>query len=196
MNVAEWLRHLGCGQYESAFLRNDVLADLLPSLTAQDLGELGVNSVGHCRRMLDAIAQLRARPSAQTNLTTGLSPLRRIEQPAEQEAERRQLSVMFCDLVGSTALSSRIDAEDLRELLRSYQAHVRTAVEHCGGYVSRYVGDGVLVYFGWPEAHETDAERAVLPHGYNPSLLLAVWSSTPRRDGRSAACSTAANSGR
>jgi class 3 adenylate cyclase len=165
MDVLDWLRMLGLGQYQAAFRENDVSADLVPSLTAQDLKELGVNSVGHRRLLLEAIARLRA------DHVLAASPIQQQSSPAivpdspylapEPAAERRQLSVMFCDLIGSTALSSRIDPEDLGEVLRSYQLRVTTAIGRFGGFIASYVGDGVLVYFGWPEAREADAERAV-----------------------------------
>jgi class 3 adenylate cyclase len=148
MDVARWLQALGCEQYAAAFLRNDVTGDILSSLTEQDLRDLGVLSVGHRRRMLDAIAALRDNASA-PDLSAGST------------GERRQISVMFCDLVGSAALSTRLEPEDLQELLRGYQARVRAAVARFGGHIARYVGDGVLTYFGWPVASEADPERAV-----------------------------------
>ena len=126
MDVAEWLRALGLERYEAAFRENDVDAELLPNLTADDLKELGVTSIGHRRRLLEAIAALRlegtpagdpvrSRPTASPTGNLGSS---------ETTAERRPLSVMFCDLIGSTALSSRLDPEDLREVIRTYQACV------------------------------------------------------------------------
>src|SRR5206468_7939213 len=132
---------------------------------AEALGEMGSTSVGHRRRLLEAIAALRSNatpaetsaqvsPSAPADLT-GLSGA------SETTAERRPLSVMFCDLIGSTALSSRLDPEDLREVIRTYQACVASTIRPFNGFIARYVGDGVLVYFGWPQAHETDAETAV-----------------------------------
>jgi class 3 adenylate cyclase/tetratricopeptide (TPR) repeat protein len=160
MDVADWLRALGLERYEAAFRENDVGAELLPNLTADDLRELGITSVGHRRQLLEAIAALRFKdtpvvdPRPPSVLAEKLDPL-------ETTAERRPLSVMFCDLVGSTALSSRLDPEDLREVLRSYQACVATTIRQFDGFIARYVGDGVLIYFGWPEARETDAERAV-----------------------------------
>jgi class 3 adenylate cyclase/predicted ATPase len=165
MDVADWLRALGLERYEAAFRENDVDAELLPNLTADDLKDLGITSVGHRRQLLKAIAALRAE-GTQTSDVVQFSP-RMPTNPiwgrssSETTAERRQLSVMFCDLVGSTALSSQLDPEDLGGIIRSYQACVATTVQHCGGFIARYVGDGVLAYFGWPEARETDAERAV-----------------------------------
>jgi class 3 adenylate cyclase/tetratricopeptide (TPR) repeat protein len=150
MNVADWLRTLGLGQYEAAFRENSVGMDVLPKLTADDLKDLGVNAVGDRRRLLDAIAALRA--SAERVGT---------QNTEEPPAERRQLSVMFCDISGSTALSNRLDPEDLSAVVRAYQSAVRSTISRFGGFIARYVGDGVLIYFGWPEAHETDAENAV-----------------------------------
>src|SRR5205085_5158524 len=137
-------------QYEPAFRANEIDARVLPSLTAEDLKDLGVTLVGHRRRLLDAIAELG--PDA---------PPAPRSAPAPAEAERRQLTVMFCDLVGSTALSTRLDPEDLREVIGAYHRAVAEIVAGFDGFVSRYMGDGVLIYFGYPEAHEDDAERAV-----------------------------------
>ena len=149
MDVAEWLKKLGLEQYEPAFRDNAVDERVLPSLTAEDLKDLGVGLVGHRRRLLDAIVALRPDlPAAKVAL-------------ARAEAERRQLTVMFCDLVGSTALSARLDPEDLREVIAAYHQTVAKIIAEADGFVSRYMGDGVLVYFGYPQAHEDDAERAV-----------------------------------
>ncbi len=159
MDVADWLRQLGLGQYEAGFRTNDVSAVVLPSLTAEDLRELGVASVGHRRQLLDAIAALRADTVPAGNPTEALrSPMMGT---SATTAERRQISVMFCDVVGSTALSSRLDPEDLSAVTRDYQSRVATPISRFGGFIARYVGDGVLIYFGWPEAHEANAERAV-----------------------------------
>ncbi len=159
MDVADWLRQLRLGQYEEVFRTNDVTAVVLPSLTAEDLRELGVSSVGHRRQLLDAIAALRTIAVPAGNPTEALrSPT--IDTLATT-AERRQISVMFCDVVGSTALSSRLDPEDLSAVTRDYQSRVATPIARFGGFIARYVGDGVLIYFGWPEAHEANAERAV-----------------------------------
>ena len=119
MDVAEWLRTLGLEQYSTAFRQNDIGPDLLPSLTAEELKELGVASLGHRRRLLEAIAALRPTLAAEASATLDAAQPR-----AEPEAERRQVTVMFCDLVGSTALSARLDPEDLREVIASYHAAV------------------------------------------------------------------------
>ncbi|MFL5254244.1 MAG: AAA family ATPase, partial [Rhodopila sp.] len=165
MDVADWLRTLGLEQYEAAFCENDVDAKLLPTLTAGDLKEIGIASFGHRRRLLEAIAALRsnAMPAeAPAQVSPSIPPdLTGRPGASEPAAERRPLSVMFCDLIGSTALSARLDPEDLREVIRGYQARVASTIQPFNGFIARYVGDGVLIYFGWPEAHETDAERAV-----------------------------------
>ena len=148
MDIAAWLRGLGLAQYEPMFRENDVDAQVLPRLTAEDLTSIGVTSVGHRRRLLDAIAALAGGAPAAPG------------SPVRADAERRQLTVMFCDLVGSTPLSARLDPEDLRGVLGAYHRCVRKTVEGFGGFVARYMGDGVLVYFGYPQAHEDDAERA------------------------------------
>ena len=155
MDVAAWLQGLGLERYVPAFLENRIEADILPSLTVEDLKDLGVTLVGDRRRLLDAIAALDAAvPPAAT-------PVAAPDAPAPAEAERRQLTVMFCDLVGSTALSSRLDPEDLREVIAAYHRAVAEIVAGFDGFVAKYMGDGVLVYFGYPQAHEDDAERAV-----------------------------------
>jgi class 3 adenylate cyclase len=150
MDVGDWLRQLGLEQYEPVFRENEIDESILPSLTAEDLKDLGVGLVGHRRRLLDAIAALGT--EMPTAATTAAGPV---------DAERRQLTVMFCDLVGSTALSSRLDPEDLREVIAAYHRAVAEIIAGFDGFVSRYMGDGVLVYFGYPQAHEDDAERAV-----------------------------------
>ena len=155
MDVGAWLRGLGLGQYEQAFRDNDIDAGLLPTLTADDLRELGVASLGHRKRLLAAIAAL-APPNEPQPSPPDPSPV-----STGRQAERRQLTVMFVDLVGSTALSARLDPEDLRELIGAYHRRVAAAIERLGGFVAKYMGDGVLAYFGYPRAHEDDAERAV-----------------------------------
>ena len=151
MDVAEWLRGLGLGQYTPAFADNGVDWQVLPKLTADDLKEIGVAAVGHRRLLLDAIAALSDTPTASVATPSAM--------PAT--AERRQLTVMFCDLVGSTALAGRLDPEDLRDVIGAYHAVVADEVGRFDGYVAKYMGDGVLVYFGYPQAQEDDAERAV-----------------------------------
>jgi len=161
MDVVVWLRGLGLGKYEAAFRENEIDEAVLPSLTHENLKELGVTALGHRLKLLDAIAALRANTSAKAacvHATTAPSAQR---VGREDRAERRQVTVMFSDLVGWTALSARMDPEDLRELISAYHTCVAEAVRRFGGFVAQYLGDGVLVYFGYPVAHEDDAERAV-----------------------------------
>jgi class 3 adenylate cyclase/predicted ATPase len=148
VDIAAWLRGLGLEQHEAAFRANEIDASVLPRLTAEDLKDLGVTLVGHRRRLLDAIAALGPEAAAVSDVPIGAA------------AERRQLTVMFCDLVGSTPLSTRLDPEDLRGIIGSYHRCVAETVEGFGGFVARYMGDGALIYFGYPQAHEDDAERA------------------------------------
>src|SRR3984957_1143602 len=157
MDVAAWLQGLGLERYAPAFLENRIEADILPSLTLEDLRDLGVTLVGDRRRLLDAIAALGvaiSTPAASAPAVTAAAP-------APAEAERRQLTVMFCDLVGSTALSTQLDPEDLRELINAYHACCAECVGNRGGYIAQYMGDGVLAYFGYPQAHEDDPARAI-----------------------------------
>jgi class 3 adenylate cyclase len=155
MDVAAWLQDLGFERYVPAFRDNDIDAEVLLRLTADDLISIGVTSVGHRRKLLDAIASLGMEVPAA--VVTAPAP----GAPAQAEAERRQLTVMFCDLAGSTALSARLDPEDLREVIGAYHRAVAEIVAGFDGFVAKYMGDGVLVYFGYPRAHEDDAERAV-----------------------------------
>jgi class 3 adenylate cyclase/ABC-type nitrate/sulfonate/bicarbonate transport system ATPase subunit len=157
VSISAWLQRLGLGQYEQAFRANDIDVDLLPSLTEDDLRELGVASLGHRKRLLAAIAALAESADPQPSPAPPSPP------PASTtpQAERRQLTVMFVDLVGSTALSSRLDPEDMREVLHAYQNTVTGQVARIGGHVAKLMGDGVLAYFGWPRADEDDPERAV-----------------------------------
>ena len=145
-------------RYESAFRENEITEKVLPRLTAEDLKDLGVTIVGHRRVLLDAIADLRSGTPVEapsTAFETAAPPSK------DTAAERRQVTVMFSDLVGSTALSARMDPEDLREVISAYQKCVAETIQRFGGFVAKYMGDGVLVYFGYPQAHEDDAERAV-----------------------------------
>ena len=150
MDVATWLRCLGLERYEAAFRENEIDWEALPKLTAEDLKDLGVVLGSHRRRLLEAIVGLQkdVGPVPETVV-------------AASTAERRQLTVMFCDLVGSTALSAHLDPEDLREVIAAYHRSVAGVVAQFDGFVAKYMGDGVLVYFGYPSAHEDDAERAV-----------------------------------
>ena len=154
MDVGGWLRSLGLGQYETLFRQNDIDADVLSELTDGDLEQFGV-SFGHRKRLLKAIASLGSTEAVAK--PENLVPL----QTFPDVAERRQLTVMFCDLVGSTAMSARLDPEDMREVVGSYQRLCADLMAKAGGFVAKYMGDGVLTYFGYPQAHEHDAERAV-----------------------------------
>jgi class 3 adenylate cyclase/predicted ATPase len=157
MEVAAWLRSLGLERYEAVFRDNDIDVEVLPELTPDDLIGLGVSSIGDRRKLLSAIAEL----STAAPISGGsVAPACRAA-PVPTEAERRQLTVLFCDLVGSTALAGRLDPEDLREVVASYHSAVVSVVRGFDGFVAKYMGDGVLVYFGYPSAHEDDAERAI-----------------------------------
>jgi class 3 adenylate cyclase len=150
VDISTWLRGLDLVQYEPIFRENAIDVEILPELTETDLEKLGV-VLGHRKRMLRAIAALEAHPPAPPPTAA----------PRAEAAERRQLTVMFCDLVGSTALSTRFDPEDLREIVGDYHRAVADTVARFDGFVAKYMGDGVLIYFGYPRAHEDDAERAV-----------------------------------
>jgi class 3 adenylate cyclase/predicted ATPase len=156
MDLSAWLRGLGLERYAGAFAAHDVDADVLPKLTAEDLVAIGITSVGHRRKLLEAIAAL-ATPdradAASTDKATATAPIR--------DAERRQLTVLFCDLVDSTSLAQQLDPEDYRAVVRAYQAVVVAAMQPFDGYVAQYLGDGLLIYFGYPQAHEDAAQRAV-----------------------------------
>src|SRR5215831_5193423 len=151
--IEDWLEKLGMSEYARRFSENDIDASVLHLLTDQDLKELGV-SLGHRRKMLAAIAELASAIPG--------SPQPALTEPKPRDtAERRQVTVMFSDLVGSTALSAHMDPEDLREVISAYQKSVAETVRRFDGFVAKYMGDGVLVYFGYPHSHEDDPERAV-----------------------------------
>ena len=153
--IADWLEKLNLGQYAQRFAENDIDVSVLRHLTDADLEKIGV-SLGHRRKILAAIAELA---SASPSERETVGPI--VETKPNDTAERRQVTVMFSDLVGSTALSARMDPEDLREVISAYQKCVAETVQRFGGFVAKYMGDGVLIYFGYPQAHEDDAERAV-----------------------------------
>ena len=177
MDMRAWLESLGLGAYAQAFAANDVDAALLPSLTAEDLRDIGVTSVGHRRRLLDAIAALHAPPAVTPEPPSAPAPSAPMPLGGEAMApgapgganliaiasgvQRRQITVVFCDLVDSTALSARVDPEDLREFLDSYRAALAAVVQEHTGWVAQYLGDGVLAYFGYPKASEYAGEQAV-----------------------------------
>ena len=181
MDIAAWLRGVGFERYEADFRDNEIDWEVLPKLTADDLKDIGVTAVGHRRKLLEAIAQLSAAdappdpipptaPSGGSPLPTpvtpspgghpGAPPLAG-DGRAGAEAERRQLTIMFCDLVGSTPLATRLDPEDLRDVIGAHHRAVAEVIARFDGIVAKYMGDGVLAYFGYPRAHEDDAERAV-----------------------------------
>jgi class 3 adenylate cyclase/predicted ATPase len=161
MDVGGWLRSLGLEQYEAAFHENNIDNAILPSLTAEDLKELGIGSVGHRRKLLDAIAALHGQsqqtgvsPNEVRSTTVVAAP------PNRDVAERRPITVMFCDLVGSTSLAAKLDAEDWRDLVGAYLDKAAGAVDQHGGHVLKKLGDGIMALFGYPKAQENDAERA------------------------------------
>jgi uncharacterized protein YjiS (DUF1127 family) len=210
--VADWLEKLGLGQYAKRFAENDISVSVLADLTDQDLKDIGV-SLGHRRELLREIAKLdrtaAAPPSAPPVAALPIAASAVAPQP-EATGERRHVTVMFCDLVGSTALSARMDPEDLREVISAYQKCVAETVQRFSGFVAKYMGDGVLVYFGYPQAHEDDAEQAV--HS-GLELIRAVrrgrsggstansrwyrdWSRRRRRSDRHRSCTGAGSSRR
>ena len=156
-DVRTWLAGIGLGQYADAFEANDVEMDLLKDVDDQMLKDIGVTSAGHRLRIRNAIAKLARASDIQANSNSAVAA----PDVAAASGERRQLTVMFCDLVGSTALSEKLDPEELRSLLHAYRTLCGDVIARYDGFVARYVGDGILTYFGWPTAHEEDAERAV-----------------------------------
>ena len=154
VDIAAWLRELGLERFEPVFRDNEIDWEVLPELTDADLEKLGL-PLGPRKKLLKAIAGLSGKPTA---VSTEVAPCPR---PVAPEAERRQLTVLFCDLVGSTELSARLDPEDMSAVIRAYQSAVAGEITHFEGHVAKFMGDGVLAYFGYPKAHEDDAERAV-----------------------------------
>jgi class 3 adenylate cyclase/predicted ATPase len=156
LDVARWLAEQGLEQYAEAFAANAIDGDVLRTLTGDDLKELGVVALGHRKRLLEAIAALR-----DESASASPPPSRQPQAAPSGVVERRQLTVMFVDLVGSTELARRLDPEELGGIMRAYQNAVTGEVAHFEGHVAKFMGDGVLAYFGWPRAHEDEAERAV-----------------------------------
>jgi class 3 adenylate cyclase len=157
LDVAAWLAGLGLERYEPAFRENEIDLGILPSLTADDLKDLGIVIVGHRRKLLEAIAELKGGASIRGSVSPSPASA---GSAAQRDAERRQLTVMFVDLVGSTALSAQLDPEDMRGVIRLYQNTVAGEIARFEGHIAKFMGDGVLAYFGWPRAHEEEAERA------------------------------------
>src|SRR5262249_42240491 len=151
-------RSLGLERYEAAFRENQIDETILPKLTAEDLKDLGVSAVGHRRKLLDAIAALGAVASMKP---PPLDALPITDRTIKETAERRHLTVMICDLVGSTALSARLDPEDMNAVLDAYHAACARIMLTYDGFIGEFRGDGILAYFGYPRAHEDDAERTV-----------------------------------
>ena len=164
INVTDWLHSLGLEQYAEAFRDNDLDGEVLPEVNADDLIAIGVTSIGHRRKLLAAIAALKSEVAPTAGVGAFADPiptLSPVSTVRSADAERRQLTVMFCDLVGSTALSVQLDPEELSNVMGAFQKACASAVSVFGGSIAKYMGDGALVYFGYPEAHEDDAERAV-----------------------------------
>ena len=157
-DIRTWLEAHNLGQYAEAFETNEIDRALLPDLTEADLEKLGIAVMGHRKRLLKAAAHIAETPAEEA---VPPAPSPSPPGPARAEAERRQITVMFCDLVGSTALSERLDPEDLRALMQAFQKAAGAVIGQYDGHVAQYLGDGLMVYFGWPRAHEDDAERAV-----------------------------------
>jgi class 3 adenylate cyclase len=160
MDVGSWLRGLGLERYAAAFRENEIDETVLPTLTADDLKDLSVGVVGHRRKLLNAIAALRADANTKVPLPDTLPT---IDRSPKDAAERRHLTVMICDLVGSTALSARLDPEDMRAVIDAYHAACARITRTYDGFLAEFRGDGILAYFGYPLAHEDDAERTAAP---------------------------------
>jgi class 3 adenylate cyclase len=161
IEVTNWLRGLGLEQYAAAFHDNDINSEILHELTTDDLIGLGVTSIGHRRKLLAAISALREAGTMPAPQMAPRAPPHHSLPAGIAPAERRQLTIMFCDLVGSTELATQLDPEDLRDIIAAYHRRVAEGVARYGGFTARLMGDGVLAYFGYPLAHEDDAERAV-----------------------------------
>ena len=165
MDIVVWLHSLRLGKYEAAFRENEIDETVLPNLTAEDLKDLGVAALGHRRKLLDAIAALRTDASAHAPSPAVAVARVSVGPPTEAPkteavGERRHITVMFCDLVGSTSISAGLDAEDWRDPAGEYLDAATTAVTEMGGHVAKKLGDGLMAVFGFPVAQENDAERA------------------------------------
>jgi class 3 adenylate cyclase len=172
-DVEDWLRGIGLEQYANLFAENAIDRDVLAELTEEHLKELGL-PLGHRVKLVRAIKKLGA--NAEDDASEAPSPPHQLElPPVRPEAERRQLTVMFVDLVGSTALSARLDPEDMRAVIAAYQHTCSNVIRRYEGHVAKFMGDGVLAYFGYPRAHEDEAERAVRAAGDGlPDCVMPV----------------------
>lgn len=161
MGIAEWLEQLGLAQYAQAFADNDITPDLVPDLTKEDLVEIGVKSIGHRRLILRAAEAVRhGKEPAAAAPAANPQPAQSPATPGAS-AERRQLTVLFCDLVGSTALAASLDPEEMTAVADRYQRTVASEAQRIGGHIAEYLGDGIVAYFGYPRAQENEPERAV-----------------------------------
>src|SRR5215472_3563347 len=158
MDIVIWLRSLGLGRYEAAFRDNEIDETVLPNLTAEDLKDLGVSIVGHRRKLLDAISVLRPDTKVKAPSPDALAET---DPTPKESAERRQLTVLFCDMVGFTELANRSDPEVLQGIIRSYEDACAMCIARYEGYVFQRLGDGIVAFFGYPLAHEGEAERAI-----------------------------------
>ena len=158
MNIGDWLRNLGLERYEPVFIENAIDSDVLAELTEGDLDKLGI-PMGDRKRLIKAVRAMLA--GSPTTFTGGVGEDAQSRQPRVAAAERRHLTVMICDLVGSTALSARLDPEDMRAVIDAYHAACARITLTYDGFLAEFRGDGILAYFGYPIAHEDDAERTV-----------------------------------
>src|SRR4029453_14071639 len=152
--LAEWLGRHGLGQYAQRFAENNIDYSVLPDLTEDDLEKLGV-LLGHRKKLLRAIGAVRARSQTRDTSKVSLAGTEATPPAQRRDAEFRQITVMFCDLVGSKEVSVKLDPEDLQKLVDAYRRECSTAIRRCGGEVARYFGDGVMAFFGWPDASRT-----------------------------------------
>jgi class 3 adenylate cyclase len=173
-SLPEWLRHIGLESYAEVFAVNGVDFEALRVLTEEDLTQLGL-LLGHRRKLLNALAELTENAAS----ASSRSPVEAADQRGTSQAEHRHLTVMFCDLVGSTELSRKLDPEELRDLLQAYQSACGEVIGRYEGHEAQYLGDGLMTYFGWPRAHEDDPVRAVRAGLEVAQIVLRFNASTP-----------------